>query len=163
MPHTVLALTLYPRVFRFALHLTRDWCDAQDVTQSAYLRALPHVGAVTGDDLHLATLRYLRETAKTTWLDECRKRARRVQPVLVSDYAWASLPGPDEIDRLETSLAIWQVLDSMPADERAAVLARYAGETPRRYGERLGIGKDRAYRLMYTGRLRFQIAFLEVA
>lgn len=108
-PREAAALALYPAVFRFALHLTRHWHDAEDVTQTAYLRALPHLAGLDAradDDLKP----WLLTVCRSVWLDEIRRRSSRPQSAVLVDMH-ATTPPYDAID---TAVMVETALDRLP-------------------------------------------------
>lgn len=65
---------LFPRLRRFAWTLTRDWPDADDLTQSSVTRALERSSHwQSGTPLDAWMYRLMRNV----WIDETRKRAVR--------------------------------------------------------------------------------------
>jgi RNA polymerase sigma-70 factor (ECF subfamily) len=126
-PREAAALALYPAVFRFALHLTRHWHDAEDVTQTAYLRALPHLAGLddrADDDLKP----WLLTVCRSVWLDEIRRRDRRPQSAVLLDMH--TTEGP--YDLVVEVLHARSVLDAMPTVQAQALIALsvygYTGE-----------------------------------
>lgn len=65
---------LLPRLRRFAWSLTRNWADADDLTQSACLKALDHrADWPEGEALD----RWMYRLTRNLWIDETRKRSLR--------------------------------------------------------------------------------------
>ena len=114
--------TLYrqyaPDVFRFALHLSRDRHEAEDITSETFVRAW-----TSPEPIRLATVKgYLFTIARNLYLQRLRKRLRDVE---LKDELRD--PGPDPLARVEQSSQVRVVLDGMrklPEIDRSALLMR---------------------------------------
>jgi RNA polymerase sigma-70 factor (ECF subfamily) len=108
-PREAAALALYPAVFRFALHLTRHWHDAEDVTQTTYLRALPHLAHLDARaDVDLKP--WLLTVCRSVWLDEIRRRDRRPQSAVLLDMHTSATP----YDQIDAAVTVQTALDRLP-------------------------------------------------
>jgi len=114
--------TLYrryaPDVFRFALHLSRDRHEAEDITSETFVRAW-----TSPEPIRLATVKgYLFTIARNLYLQRLRKGRRDV--TLGDDLRD---PGPDPSARVEQSSQVRLVLDGvqkLPEIDRSALLMR---------------------------------------
>ena len=107
-----------PDVFRFALHLSRDRHEAEDITSETFVRAW-----TSPEPIRLATVKgYLFAIARNLFLQRQRKRRRNV--ALEEELRD---PGQDPLARVEQSSQIHAVLDGvrrLPEIDRSALLMR---------------------------------------
>ena len=112
-------VALIPRLRRFALGLTRNGPEADDVVQMALERAISKIHQFQpGTRLEAWLFRIVR----TTWLDDRRRLARRPAESnedAVNGFAGDSLPQTDTLD-LRADLA--KALGTLTEDQRAVVL-----------------------------------------
>jgi RNA polymerase sigma factor (sigma-70 family) len=112
-------VALIPRLRRFALGLTRNGPEADDVVQMALERAMSKIHQFQpGTRLEAWLFRIVR----TTWLDDRRRLARRPAESnedAVNGFAGDSLPQTDTLD-LRADLA--RALGTLTEDQRAVVL-----------------------------------------
>ena len=112
-------VALIPRLRRFALGLTRNGPEADDVVQMALERAISKIHQFQpGTRLEAWLFRIVR----TTWLDDRRRMARRPAESnedAVNAFAGDSLPQTDTLD-LRADLA--RALGRLSDDQRAVVL-----------------------------------------
>jgi RNA polymerase sigma-70 factor, ECF subfamily len=105
-------------VYRFALRLSGDRADAEDITSEAFARAL-----ASNAPMRAATIRaYLFTIARHYYLETRRKSARHVD---LGDTIRD--PSPEPHRRAETSselAAVHAALERLPEIDRAAVLMR---------------------------------------
>lgn len=114
--------TLYrryaPDVYRFALHVSRDQHEAEDITSETFVRAW-----TSPEPIQLATVKgYLFAIAHNLYLQRLRKR-RRDMP-LEDDLRD---PGQDPLSRAEQSSQLRVVLEGvrkLPEIDRSALLMR---------------------------------------
>jgi RNA polymerase sigma-70 factor (ECF subfamily) len=114
--------TLYSQhaadVFRFALHLSRDRHEAEDITSETFVRAW-----TSPEPIRLATVRgYLFTIARNLYLQRLRKRRSHV--ALEDDLRD---PGQDPLARVEQTSQVRAVLDGvqrLPEIDRSALLMR---------------------------------------
>jgi RNA polymerase sigma-70 factor (ECF subfamily) len=120
--------TLYERyssdVYRFALWLTGDRDDAEDITSETFVRAWVHVKKI-----HAKTLRaYLLTIARNTYFEQQRKRKRQVS--LMENYPD---PAPDpgrQVDAQVELKNIQEFLWSLPEVDRTVFVLRVQYEMP---------------------------------
>ncbi len=112
-------VALIPRLRRFALGLTRNGPEADDVVQMALERAISKLHQFQpGTRLEAWLFRIVR----TTWLDDRRRISRRPAESnedAVNGFAGDSLPQTDTLD-LRADLA--KALGALTEDQRAVVL-----------------------------------------
>lgn len=112
-------VALIPRLRRFALGLTRNGPEADDVVQMALERAISKINQFQpGTRLEAWMFRIV----KTTWLDDRRRMARRPaenNDQAVNEFAGERLPQTDALD-LRADIA--RALDALSEDQRAVVL-----------------------------------------
>ncbi len=112
-------VALIPRLRRFALGLTRNGPEADDVVQMALERAISKIHQFQpGTRLEAWLFRIVR----TTWLDDRRRMARRPSENnedAVNGFAGDALPQTDTLD-LRADLA--RALGTLSEDQRAVVL-----------------------------------------
>jgi RNA polymerase sigma-70 factor (ECF subfamily) len=107
----------YHAAYRTALGIVRDPALAADVTQEAYVAAYRHRDRFRG------------EAPSTAWLHRIvvnqalatQRRRRTSSPVVDLSLLMA----PDGAGHSVTRLAVFQALDRLPAQQRAAVVLRY--------------------------------------
>ena len=107
-----------PEVFRFALHLTGDRDEAEDITSEAFVRAWASPGPIRA-----ATVKgYLYTIARNLFLQRLRKRRRHVG---LEDELPDPRPGPDaqaeQSSEVDAALA---GLRRLPEVDRAALVMR---------------------------------------
>jgi RNA polymerase sigma-70 factor, ECF subfamily len=107
-----------PDVFRFALYLSRDQHEAEDITSETFVRAW-----TSPEPIRLTTVKgYLFTIARNLYLQSLRKRRCHVP---IEDELCD--PGPDPSDRVQQSSQIGVVLDGLqrlPEIDRSALLMR---------------------------------------
>lgn len=157
-PREAAALALYPAVFRFALHLTRHWHDAEDVTQSTYLRALPHLAGLDAradEDLRP----WLLTVCRSAWLDEIRRRASRPQLAVLWDMHATTLP----YDMVDTTVVVHAALDQLPINQAEVITWVYLhGYSEREWSRATAIPLGTTKTRIRLARQRLR-AMLEVA
>ena len=113
-----------PHVFRFALYLSGNRADAEDITSETFVRAWASSG-----EIRAATVKgYLLTIARNLFLQGLRKRSRQValDPDLRDPRA-----GPHAQAEVESELrAVLVELQRLPEIDRAALLMRAADEMP---------------------------------
>ncbi len=101
-------LMSYERLMRYALRLTGRRADAEDLVQTAYLRALEH-GDALYDQGPEAWSAWLHRTVRNAFIDQCRRRARQVLTQEEPQAAWeddlTGLEVRDLLSRLPEHLA----------------------------------------------------------
>lgn len=108
-------------VFRFAMHLTRDRHEAEDITSETFVRAW-----AAPDRIRVATVKgYLFTIARNLWLQRLRRTRRHVE---LSEELVA--PGPDPGHRAEQAAEVEAVLaklTTLPEVDRSALWLRAEG------------------------------------
>ncbi|MBL0748852.1 SigE family RNA polymerase sigma factor [Nocardioides baculatus] len=106
-----------PSLLRLAYVLTGNAVDAEDVVQDALSRALPRWSRISTVDDPDA---YVRRMVVNAHISGWRRFRRREVPVeVVRDRAAAPGTATEERDRL------WRVCQSLPPDQRTAVVLRF--------------------------------------
>lgn len=129
--------TIYPRLWRFCLVLTKDRADADDLAQAASERALLHAGKFEiGTDLD----RWVFTIARRLWLnDKRREKLRNGQGMVSVDDTELEDPSPTA----ETNIFARQVLkriQALPEGQRLCVFLVYVeGQSYREAAEMLDI------------------------
>ena len=118
-----------PRVWRFALRLTGDVHQAEDLTQETMLRAWRHRRRLRDAR---KTRVWLFKIAANLWRDEAR-RARRcpVQADLVAEHQQDTNVAPDQrmIDREDVERAM-DAMDKLPSRQREVLYLHACEELP---------------------------------
>ena len=113
-----------PEVYRFALWLTGDGPDAEDITSETFVRAWVNRSTIRTETLKA----YLFTIARNLFLEQQRKSKRRV---VLEDVHPDPAPGPDvevesqlELDRVQ------RLLQECPECDRTAFILRVQHELP---------------------------------
>lgn len=113
-----------PEVFRFALWMTGDRYEAEDITSETIIRAW-----VRREKIRTETLKaYLFTIARNIYLGKLRKQRHQFT---LSDFHPDPAPGPEKVveSRLEI-LSIQRILQTIPEIDRAAFIMRVQHELP---------------------------------
>jgi len=114
-------------VFRFALYLSGNWQDAEDITSETFVRAW-----VAEDSIQMATVKgYLFAIARNLFLKEVRTKSRHKE--LKDTIADQRQNHPYEMEKREEYEAVMRRMQGLSEMDRAALLMRAYGQTP--YGE----------------------------
>jgi RNA polymerase sigma-70 factor, ECF subfamily len=108
-------------VYRFALYLTGNRGDAEEIVSETFVRAW-----VAPGEIRMATIKgYLLSIARNLHIERLRRKARdAAMPADVHDAA----PGPDAVAAGRSELdAVLAALQAMPELDRSAVLMRADG------------------------------------
>ena len=133
-------------VFRFALWLSGNRSEAEDITSETFVRAWIHKGKIRTETLKA----YLFTISRNIYLQRLRKRKRQV--VLEDIYADPN-PGPDRLTESQLELqSVQRELQSMPECDRTAFILRVQLELPyeeiaRVMGLSLAAAKVKVYRV----------------
>lgn len=126
---------MLPRILRFANSLTHDVSHAEDLVQTAYIKAVEHIDQYQ----HGTRLdSWLFRIVQNTWIDEKRRQQRTGKVVSIDDARDGTLPAqmPTNSDRVFLQTA----LETLPEDQRAALsLVLVEGYTYREAGDILGV------------------------
>jgi RNA polymerase sigma-70 factor, ECF subfamily len=110
-------VALLPRLRRFALVLTRSADLADDLVQTAVLRALEHLDQCPEEMVD----RWLFRILKTVWLNSQRSAAlRRTEPLDEHTDAWTC----DGIREVESKIAlseVWNAFSCLTAEQRETI------------------------------------------
>jgi RNA polymerase sigma-70 factor (ECF subfamily) len=113
-----------PEVFRFALHLSGNRSDAEDITSETFVRAW-----TSSEKIRTATVKgYLFTIARHLFLQGLRKTSRNVPlPETLPDPAEGPEARAERDSRLAAAL---RALQRLPEIDRAALLMRGADDMP---------------------------------
>ena len=118
----------YMQVYSYALTLTRDKPSAEDLTQTAFLRAMKTDSSCNGQ---AGELTWLCAIVKNLYRDEIRKNARHPKPIpLDESIASDSDSLEDRISDQEDSYRIHTVLHTLEEPYREVFTLRIFGELP---------------------------------
>ena len=111
-------------VFRFALYLSGNRAEAEDITSETFVRAW-----MAPERIRMATVKgYLFTIARNLFLQGRRKTARQVE---LSDELKDPGPGPHVRAEQDSELAlVLAALQGLPEIDRAALLMRAEDEMP---------------------------------
>ncbi len=113
-----------PDVFRFALYLSRDRDEAEDITSETFVRVW-----ASPEPIRMATVKgYLLTIARNLYLQRVRRSRRHVQ---LEDEL--PDPRPDPLVQAERSSEVGAVLaglERLPETDRAALLMRAVHDMP---------------------------------
>lgn len=143
-------------VYRFALWISGDRYEAEDITSETFVRAWARKGAIRTETLKA----YLLTIARNLYLEKVRKQKRRTD--LEDDYLDPS-PGPESIVESQFDLRqILKILQNTPEIDRAAFIMRIQNELP--YAEiarALGLSLSAAKVKVHRIRKRILVSFLD--
>ena len=139
-------------VYSYVLSLCRDRSRAEDLMQDTFVRATRALGGYRGGSPRA----WLISVARTVYLDDLRRQARR--PVLVEEQDLAAAPVSDPVEQD----AIEQALGRLPERQRTAlVLSDRVGLTGSEVAATLGISEGAARVLVHRARQGFRMAYEE--
>ncbi|WP_328807716.1 RNA polymerase sigma factor [Nonomuraea antri] len=121
-------------VFSTALRLSGRWADAEDLTAEAFLRAYRALAGY--DRARIAELQpraWVMTILMNVWRNCARHKSRKPPPDLYDEPIDGADPGQDVEDaavRRETSDELSDLLDLLPAEQRAAVVLRHVVDLP---------------------------------
>lgn len=139
-----------PRLLRTAYLLTHDWASAEDLLQTALVRAWGAWGRVEADPEA-----YVRRILINTFSSWWRSRWRQVeQPVSQMPERSAA----DETSRYDARDEVWQAMGRLPRRQRAVLVLRYfedlsEAEIAEVMGTSVGTVKSQAARALAKLRL----------
>ena len=111
-------VSLLPRLRRFALVLTRSEDLADDLVQTALVRALDRLDQYR-DETHLD--KWLFRILKTVWLNTQRSaELRRAEPLDEHEDAWTS-DGLHEVEMKITLSEVWSAFLSLTPEQREVI------------------------------------------
>jgi RNA polymerase sigma-70 factor (ECF subfamily) len=135
-------------VLRFALYLTGNRADAEEIASETFVRAWVATG-----EIRMETVKaYLLSIARNLHVDRIRRRARQGEmPADVRD----ATPGPDAVVEGRRELdAVLAALQAMPEVDRAAVLMRADGVPYDEIARGLGVSPAAVRVKVHRARLR---------
>jgi len=135
-------------VYRFALYLTGNRADADEIASETFVRAW-----IASGSIRTATIKaYLFSIARNLHVERLRRRARHGEmPADVRDRA----PGPEVVAEGRSELsAVLSALQAMSEIDRAAVLMRAEGVAYDEIGRALGLTSAAARVKVHRARLR---------
>jgi RNA polymerase sigma-70 factor (ECF subfamily) len=113
-------------VYRFALWLSGDKLDAEDITSEMFIRAWVRNGSIRTETLKA----YLFTIARNVYLEQRRKRKDHVNMVLDDIYPDPG-PQPDKVVESQLELKeVQRILQTMPEIDRVAFILRVQQELP---------------------------------
>lgn len=116
--------TYATEVYRFALWLSGDRYDAEDITSETFIRAWLHNSTIRTETLKA----YLFIIARNIYLNQRRKRKHQV---FLDDVYPDPAPGPDKMVESQLELqSVRTVLHSLQEIDRAAFILRVQHELP---------------------------------
>jgi RNA polymerase sigma-70 factor (sigma-E family) len=117
---------------RFGYGLTGDWALAEDLLQTALVKAYPRWSRLRDDDPDA----YVRRIMVNTWMTWRRRRWRGELPT----SQLPEIAGPDAYREVDCRHAMRTALAGLPQRQRAVVVLRYHEDLPeRQVAELLGI------------------------
>jgi RNA polymerase sigma-70 factor (ECF subfamily) len=141
-------------VYSYLVSLCRDRSLAEDLMQDTFIRATRAMGGYRGG----SPKAWLFSIARTVYLDDVRRRARR--PVLVEERDTAAAPTSDPVEQD----AIERALGRLPERQRTALLlSDRVGLAGSEVAFALGISEGAARVLVHRARQGFRLAFEEVS
>jgi RNA polymerase sigma factor, sigma-70 family len=112
-------VALIPRLRRFALGLTRNRDEADDMVQLALERGLARLSHFTiGTRLDSWMFRIL----QNAWIDQARRRQRDGAPVDLDAIAELTPDALEDAARLSVQREVQQAMTALSADQRALVM-----------------------------------------
>ena len=135
-------------VYRFALYLTGNPSEAEEIASETFVRAWVATG-----EIRMASIKgYLLSIARNLHIEGFRRRARqREMPADVPDPA----PGPDAVVAGRRELAaVLTALQAMPEIDRAAVLMRADGVAHEEIARALGLSPAAVRVKVHRARLK---------
>ena len=113
-------ISLLPRLRRFASGLTHDGHMADDLVQTACLKALERWHQWQ-PDTSLAS--WMFRIVQTTWIDDYRSRQRRPEDTVIDDLPEAvGEDGRELVERRSELRAVRLAIAALPDDQRAVLM-----------------------------------------
>lgn len=117
----------YESVYRYALSLTLNETDAQDITQEAFLKAMTSAKGFGGES---SLYTWLCAIAKNIWIDRCRKKGRELS---LDEYGML-IPDDDSIERRtadkSSAIEIHRALHTLSEPYKEVFSLRVFGQLP---------------------------------
>ncbi len=146
-------------VYQWSFRLVRNEADAEELRQRTFIRAFDRLGQYDPARGSIAT--WLYRVCRSVGLNFLRQRA--AGPLYLADLpeGCASVGLGGAQDSGAERAALWQAVDSLPPNQRRALLARVLGRLPwREVAESVGCCERNARRLVESslGTLRQAVA-----
>jgi RNA polymerase sigma factor (sigma-70 family) len=117
----------YATVYNLAYRTLAQRQDAEDIAQQTFLRAMPRLDELAGQD----AAGWLCRVAANLCIDELRRSQRRHSSGRLADETWDELasPGPfgspeATLEQRELRLAVWRATLALPPQQRLALALR---------------------------------------
>lgn len=143
-------------VYRFALWITGDRFEAEDITSETFVRAWARKGTIRTETLKA----YLFTIARNNYLEKLRKQRRQTD---LDDGHHDPYPGPEAMAESQADLHnIRVILQQMPEIDRTAFVMRIQHELP--YAEiarALGLSLAATKVKVHRARKKILVTFLD--
>ena len=145
-------INLMPKLRRFARTLTKSADVAEDLVQTAYMRALSHPASIAEIE-QLA--KWMRSIIRNIWIDEKRSACNRLSEPLESDDHYAAANDTERTVIARITLArVRTEMARMPEDQRfVLVLVCIEGLSYKQAAAKLGIPVGTVMSRLHRGRL----------
>ncbi|HUS86721.1 MAG TPA: RNA polymerase sigma factor [Bacteroidales bacterium] len=111
-------------IYRFALRLSGNSHEAEDITSATFIRAWAHNNTIRTETLKA----YLFTITRNVFLEQRRKRKHEVA---LEDVYTDPAPGPDKlVDAQFKLLRVQRVLQTLPEIDRTAFILRVENDLP---------------------------------
>ncbi|MFT4623178.1 MAG: RNA polymerase sigma-70 factor (ECF subfamily) [Myxococcota bacterium] len=149
-----------PDLYRFALRLERNPAHAEDLLQSAFLRAVPRIGQLREDGAFRA---WMKRIVYTTWQNTLAKR--RDLHLADTNVVPLAQEQPDQTaDARGVGRQLAAALDALPSHQREAVwLVDGQGHTYAEAAEILGVQPGTTASRVARGRAAMRVQLETVA
>ncbi len=146
-------------IYRYALHLTRNQTDADDLYQETFLKAYKAYDRLDGAANHRA---WLYRIATNTFLSHRRKavRERPLDDEMDGEIPAAAIDQPASMDSRDLLREVEQFIETLPEKQRVAlVLRKYHEFDYRQIGETLKCSEDAARANVYEALRKLRACF----
>ena len=111
-------------IYRFALSLTGDSSEAEDITSETFVRIWSHLTTIRTETLKA----YLFTVARNFFLEQKRKKQRLV---VLNDVYSDPAPGPDKVVDSQSEInRVQKILRTLPEIDRTAFIMRVQHDLP---------------------------------
>jgi len=143
---------LMPKLRRFAYALTKSADVAEDLVQTAYMRAFSHPTSIAEIEQLAKWMRFI---IWNIWIDEKRRAHNRLSEPLESDDFYAAVDDTERAVIARTTLAQVRIeMARMPEDQRfVLVLVCIEGLSYKQAAAKLGIPVGTVMSRLHRGRL----------
>jgi RNA polymerase sigma-70 factor, ECF subfamily len=146
-------------IYRYAVHLTRNTTDADDLYQETMLKAYRAFDRLNSDSNYRA---WLYRIATNTFLSQRRKAARErpLDPVLDDHIAVTNPDQPATIDARDLLMEVEEFVQDLPDKQRVALILRKYHELDYSYiAETLNSSEDAARANVYEALRKLRTSF----